>query len=272
MIQIENLRFGYGRRNPVFKDFSLALEPGGVYGLLGRNGTGKTTLLYMMCGLLRPQGGTVRLGGLPAAARRAAALQDVFLVPEEFTLPKMPLRRFVSLNRGFYPRFSEDILRQCLADFGLSEDLRLGQLSMGQTKKALMSFALATQARYLLMDEPTNGLDIPAKSEFRKVVARHMGEEQTLVVSTHQVRDIDSLLDHVVIIDGSRLLLSKSVAEVTAELVFEELPAGESADGALYAQPSVGGHSIVRRNKGGEDSALNLELLFNYVVQGGREV
>ncbi|MBR1732503.1 MAG: ABC transporter ATP-binding protein [Alloprevotella sp.] len=270
MIQIENLRFGYGKRNPVFQNFSLVLEPGGIYGLLGKNGTGKTTLLYIMCGLLRPQGGTVRLSGLPAAARKVETLQDVFLVPEEFKLPKMPLRQYVSLNRGFYPRFSEDILRQCLADFGLSENLRLGQLSMGQTKKALMSFALATQARFLLMDEPTNGLDIPAKSDFRKVVAQHMGGEQTLIVSTHQVRDIDSLLDHVVIIDGSRLLLSKSVAEVTSELVFEECPAGESVVGALYTQPSVGGHSIVRRNKGGEASPLNLELLFNYVVREGR--
>lgn len=276
MITIDHIRFAYGRRRTaVFDDFSLSLESGCIYGLLGKNGTGKSTLLYLIAGLLLPSRGSVRYLGTETRLRRPETLSELYLLPEEFTLPKVRLAEYVKLHRPFYPRFSDELLRQCLTDFDLTPDLHLGELSMGQRKKAYISFALATNTRLLLMDEPTNGLDIPSKSQFRRVVARSMTEGRTLVISTHQVRDIDTLLDHVVMLDGSRVLLNRPTADICATLRFDEVPVGSAATDALYAQPSPGGQQVVRRNDGTAETPLNLELLFNALLDRpdlGREI
>lgn len=152
----------------MFTDFSLRLEQNKVYGLLGKNGTGKSTLLYLISGLLRPAAGAVSCDSVATYKRRVETLQEIFLVPEEFDLPSMSLEKYVKLNAPFYPRFSREVLEACLKDFELTTDLKLQALSMGQKKKVFMSFALAANTRYLLMDEPTNGLDIPSKSQFRR--------------------------------------------------------------------------------------------------------
>ena len=264
MMEVKNVSFGYRGKQTVFKDFSLSLEEGSVYGLLGKNGTGKSTLLYLMTGLLRPRQGEVLYKGVNVSLRRPDVLSQMFIVPEEFNLPKVSLKQFVSLNRPFYPRFSDEILRSCLRDFDMNEDIHLGELSMGQKKKAYMCFALATNTQLLVMDEPSNGLDIPSKSQFRRVVASGMSEDKAVIISTHQVRDIDSLLDHVVIIDGSRTLLNRSVSDICSRLCFDEVSSGELTGDELFTQPSVHGQSVILPNRlGEEESTLNLELLFN---------
>lgn len=234
MIKIEGLTFSYGKKASIFQDFSLEMEAGKVIGLLGKNGTGKSTLLYLMSGLLRPQGGSVWMKGVDVQKRLPVTLSDLYLVPEEFTLPNLSLKQFVKVNAPFYPRFSRELLRTCLNDFELNEDIHLGELSMGQKKKAYMCFALATNTSLLLMDEPTNGLDIPSKSQFRKVIASGMTEEKSVVVSTHQVRDIDRLLDQVVVIDGNEVLLNRSVVDITDKLLFAEQGMNDPTDDALF--------------------------------------
>ena len=267
MIEVENLSFSYGRRKSmVLEDFSMKLDKGAVYGLLGKNGTGKSTLLYLMAGLLRPQTGNVLYKGVDVKKRYPDTLQDMFLVPEEFSLPNVSLKQYVKLNAPFYPNFSDELLNACLRDFDMNEDIHLGELSMGQKKKAFMCFALATNTSLLMMDEPTNGLDIPSKSQFRKVIAAGMSDDKAVIISTHQVRDIDSLLDHVLIMDGSKLLLNESVSTICEKLYFAEQGMNEPTEGALYVQPSVQGHSVILPNKYGEDSKLNLEVLFNAML------
>ena len=267
MIEVKNLSFSYGRRKAkVLDDFSLTLDKGSVYGLLGKNGTGKSTLLYLMAGLLHPQKGNVLYKGVDVKKRYPYTLQEMFLVPEEFVLPNVSLRQYVKLNAPFYPSFSDEMLRACLRDFDMSEDIHLGELSMGQKKKAFMCFALATNTPLLMMDEPTNGLDIPSKSQFRKVIASGMTDEKAVIISTHQVRDIDSLLDHLLIMDGTNLLLDASVSAICEKLYFAELGMSEPTDGALYVQPSVQGNSVILPNEYGEESKLNLEVLFNAML------
>ena len=264
MMNVNQVSFGYGRKKAkVLDGFSMNLEKGSVYGLLGKNGTGKSTLLYLMAGLLRPQSGHILYKGVEVTKRYPETLQDMFLVPEEFSLPNVSLKQYVQLNAPFYPRFSDELLKACLRDFDMSEDIHLGELSMGQKKKAFMCFALATNTSLLLMDEPSNGLDIPSKSQFRKVIASGMTDEKAVIISTHQVRDIDSLLDHVLIMDGSRLLLNESVASICDRLYFAEQGMNEPTDDALYVQPSVQGNSVILPNTYHEDSKLNLEVLFN---------
>ena len=267
MIEVENLSFSYGRRkSKVLEDFSMKLDKGSVYGLLGKNGTGKSTLLYLMAGLLRPQTGNVLYKGVDVKKRYPDTLQDMFLVPEEFAMPNVSLKQYVKLNAPFYPNFSDELLNACLRDFDMNEDIHLGELSMGQKKKAFMCFALATNTSLLMMDEPTNGLDIPSKSQFRKVIASGMSDDKAVIISTHQVRDIDSLLDHVLIMDGSKLLLNQSVSSICEKLYFAEQGMNEPTEGALYVQPSVQGNSVILPNKYGEDSKLNLEVLFNAML------
>lgn len=267
MMEVENLSFSYGRRKAkVLDGFSVKLDKGSVYGLLGKNGTGKSTLLYLMAGLLRPQAGKVLYKGADVTLRYPLTLQDMFLVPEEFALPNVSMKQYVKLNAPFYPNFSDELLEACLRDFDMDKDIHLGELSMGQKKKAFMCFALATNTSLLMMDEPSNGLDIPSKSQFRKAIASGMTDDKAVIISTHQVRDIDSLLDHVLIMDGSELLLNESVASICEKLYFAEQGMNEPTDDALYVQPSVQGNSVILPNDCHEDSKMNLEVLFNAML------
>ena len=270
MLHIEHLHFKYSRRGKtIFSDFNLQFESGKIYGLLGKNGTGKSTLLYLLTGLLRPQQGTVTYNGQSVTDRSPKLLQDLFLVPEEPYLPDLTMSAYKRTLAPFYPHFSDEILHDCLSHFGLSDTVRFSKLSMGERKKMYVSFALAAQTRYLLMDEPTNGLDIPSKSIFRKVVSRHMTDERTLIISSHQVNDIDMLLDHVVILNESQLLLSRSIAEICDTLCFTERPVGMPTDDAIFSQPSITGNALITlRQDEDEETPLNLELLFNGALAG----
>ncbi len=273
MIQIKDIDFRYpGSKHLVFRDFALELKENNIYGLLGKNGTGKSTLLYLISGLLRPQSGTILVDGLSAGDRKAEMLKDIFMVPEEFELPNVSLSTYVKMNQGFYPNFSQEVLENCLKDFDLPISLKLNELSMGQKKKVFMSFALATGTRFLLMDEPTNGLDIPSKSQFRKVIANNMTEDRTLIISTHQVHDIESLLDHIVIMNQSQLLLDASVGDICEKYTFEYRNPQEMDDTVLYAEPTLQGNAaICKRQEGDQETQMNLELLFNAVINGKLE-
>ena len=273
MLQVENISFSYGRRKPeVLSDFSFSLEKGRVYGLLGKNGVGKSTLLYLMCGLLTPKHGRVMYHGVDTRRRLPETLRDVFLVPEEFDLPAVSLIQFVELNSPFYPNFSKEDMMTYLHLFEMDWNIHLGGLSMGQKKKVFMSFALATHTSLLLMDEPTNGLDIMAKSQFRKFIASGMSDERTIVISTHQVRDIDNVLDHVVIMNNSRVLLDESIVRVTERLAFVESDSPALAEEALYKLPSVQGNSLLLPNREGVETKLNLELLFGAVLANPEKI
>lgn len=266
IMSIKNLAFGYNKKKLLFEDFSLELPKGNIVGLLGKNGAGKSTLLYLMSGLLRPLKGSVVMNGCEVSQRKLTTLSDMFIVPEEFSLPRLTLMQFVRIYSVFYPRFSEQLLESCLKEFGLSNDVQLDKLSMGQKKQVYVCFALATNTSLLLLDEPTNGLDIPSKSQFRKVLASGMTDEKTVVISTHQVKDVDRLLDHVLMIERADILLDVSVSDITDKLYFGEQAVSVPTEHVLYVQPSAQGNSIIRLNTDAEESQLQLELLFNAVL------
>lgn len=217
-----------------------------------------------MAGLLTPDSGSVLFDGVNTRSRLPQTMASIFIVPEELTLPELPLRDFVAINAPFYPKFSYDDLRSHLATFEIDADMpyKLTSLSMGQRKKVFMSFALACNTPLVLMDEPTNGLDIPGKMAFRRFIAANAGEDRTIIISTHQVRDIDTLLDHVLIIDSERVLLDASTAEIGRNLAFVHTADPAVIARALYSQPSVGGVSAVLSNDGSYDTEINLECLF----------
>lgn len=270
MIEIKDMNFGYaGQRRRIYQKLDLNIGEGNIYGLLGKNGSGKSTLLYLISGLLRPDSGTITVDGMEAKKRKAEMLSEMFIVAEEFRLPEVSLDQYVKITSRFYPRFSRNVLDECLKDFELPLSIKLNELSMGQKKKVYMSIALAANTKYLLMDEPTNGLDIPSKSQFRKVIAKNMDSDRTMIISTHQVHDVESLLDHILIMDNGKMAFNKSVTEICGEYSFEYRQPYEGTDGVVYAEPTLQGNAvIVRRSGEATETQLNLELLFNAVNAG----
>lgn len=268
MIEVKNLTFSYSRKKPaVLSDFSINIDKGKVSGLLGKNGAGKSTLLYLISGLLTPKSGEVLFNGTNTRRRLPKTLQEIFIIPEEFDLPSIPLLEFVKTNAPLYPRFSIDEMTRYLQLFDMTLDLNLGSLSMGQKKKAYMSFALATNTSLILMDEPTNGLDIPGKSQFRKFIAAGMSEERNIIISTHQVRDIDQLLDHIIIINDNEVLLNHDINEISKNLYFTNVDSNQAIPEALYSHSTIYGTSAILPNTNKLESDINLETLFNLAIE-----
>ena len=270
MIEVNNISFRYpGTKHNVFSNFNMSLEANNIYGLLGKNGTGKSTLLYLISGLLRPANGEVKVDGRLATDRLPEMLKDMFIVPEEFNLPAVTLDTYVKINKPFYPNFSQEVLESCLKDFELPQTLKLNELSMGQKKKVYMSFALAAGTKYLFMDEPTNGLDIPSKTQFRRVIANNMSDERTLIISTHQVHYVETLLDHILILSESEMLLNSSVSNICEHFSFEYRQPQEMDDTVIYAEPTLQGNAVIaKRGENDDETQMNLELLFNAVATG----
>lgn len=266
MLTIKNLVYGYTRRNRIIQDLSLQIAPGTVCGLLGRNGAGKTTLLYLICGLLKPHSGTIRFKGFTPFERKTSFLDDVFIVPEEFSLPPVTLGEYISTNACFYPKFDLEAMENYLSIFELSMDINLGKLSMGQKKKAFISFAMACNTSLLILDEPTNGLDISAKRNFRKALASCMSDEKSILISTHQVYDIDKILDHVIIIDRSGIKMNASTSEIASRYKFSFTTDRQRAGQAIVSLEVPGGFNIAEPLEDPtEETEVNLETLFEMV-------
>ena len=276
MIKVNQISYNYPTKwkntsaqdNSVFWNFSLTLEENKIYGLLGKNGTGKSTLLYLLAGLNKPRKGKVLIDDDIVTNHNPVTMSKIFIVTEEFELPNMSLSKYVKLNRPFYPDFSDEILEKCLNDFEIDDISDLGAISMGTKKKVYMSFALATNAKYLLMDEPTNGLDIESKSLFRKVIAQNMTDDRTMIISTHQVHDVENFIDHVLILGDKKMLMDKSIADIATEYVFEHRT-DDQMGGVIYSENSLQGTSVIaKRTPRGTETPVNLELLYNAVNNG----
>lgn len=269
MIKLKDLQFSYSSKKTLFESIQLSMYAGNIYGLLGKNGVGKTTMLNLISGLLFPKAGECKVMGYSPRERKVGFLSNLFYVPDEINLPAMKLNDYVRVNKIFYPNFSQELMEKCLQDFEVEGNENLAKLSHGQKKKIYISFALACQTKLLLMDEPTNGLDIPSKSTFRKLMASVATEERCIVISTHQVRDLDNLIDAVVVMDNSRVLLQGTLDEITEKLSFRAL---EKDEKSLYEESSVKGRWGVVENNSGEFSKVDMELLFNAVINNKKEI
>ena len=265
MVEIARVRFGYGKEL-LFEDLSVNLSAGNIYGLLGRNGAGKTSLLRILCGQLYRRGGACRVLGKDPGDRSAELLSDIFFLPEEYYVPSVKPNEYLSMFSPFYPGFLPSKFEELCREFALPANQKLSEFSYGQKKKFLIAFGLASGCSLVLFDEPTNGLDIPSKSQFRRLVASSISEHQTFIISTHQVRDVENLIDPIVIVDEGKIIFSAGMNEVTERLSVRFMQTPPEGVSALYSEKVLGGYSVVLENTDDSETAMDLELLFNAVV------
>ncbi len=265
MIKISNLSFYYKKKSPLFNDFSLMLENGRIVGLLGKNGAGKSTLLNLIAGLSQPKEGSITVNGFRPFDRNPNFLADIYMVPEEFAFPSISISCYVKAFSPLYPQFDQKKLDGILSEFELQLSYNLNKLSHGQRKKFLIAFALSTNCKMLVLDEPTNGLDIPSKSQFRKILVSSVTDEQLVLISTHQVKDIDTIIDKVVVIDNGTIIYQENTDEITQKLCFETTATLRNDENVLYSEKCPVGYRVVKPATNTE-SAIDLELLFNAII------
>ena len=266
MIKIQDLSFQYKKNSPLFNDFSLELESGRVVGLLGKNGAGKSTLLHLLAGLIKPQEGAISVNGYVPFDRKPSFLADIYMVPEEFSFPHISINTYVKAFSPLYPNFDHQKLQDIFSEFELKPTANLNRLSHGQRKKFLIAFALSTNCKMLVLDEPTNGLDIPSKSQFRKILVSSVTEEQLVIISTHQVKDIDTVIDKVVVIEDGKIIYREDIQDITGKVYFDIVPSLNGIDRIIHHERCPMGQKIIIPAIDGKESNIDLELLFNAII------
>jgi ABC-2 type transport system ATP-binding protein len=270
MIHIENLSFGYSKRKPLFHNLNLNLQEGHIYGLLGKNGAGKSTLLKNIAGLAFPKSGICSVKGFVSARRLPAFLQEIYFIPEEMHLPPLTPAGYVKSTAHFYPNFSEASFYKMLEEFEVEANSKLSKMSFGQQKKVLIAFGLAANTSLLILDEPTNGLDIPSKVQFRKIIASSLTSDRCIVISTHQVRDLDSLIDTLVVLHNHEIVVNSSLDQIAEKLKFSS--ASAAGDNILYTENSPGGVNTISVNTDESYTKVDMELLFNAIISNDTSV
>ncbi|NIG55664.1 ATP-binding cassette domain-containing protein [Chitinophaga sp. Cy-1792] len=266
MIRFENFCFGYKPGALLYRNLELSLESGKIYGLLGKNGAGKSTLLKNLTGLLYPSSGNVSVNGFNPSGRKPSFLRTIYFIPEEVHVPALTINAYVALFAPFYPAFDRQLLDSYLDKLDVVTAEKLNKLSFGQQKKFIIAFALACNTSVLIMDEPTNGLDIPSKKRFRKLISSTMQEDRLIFISTHQTRDLENLIDQVIIVDNGELLLNAPVDQIGQRLSFKIVEASYAEEQVLYEEENMYGRAVVMANTGGGESRIDLEQLFNAVT------
>ena len=272
MVKIENLSFTYPGSPRLFDRLDLTLPMGNIYGLLGKNGAGKSTLLKMMSGLLFPTQGELYVAGFRPQDRLPRFLQEIYVITEEFFLPAFSIKRFVALYSPFYPRFNHHLMDEYLREFELLKEQKLSTLSYGQKKKFLLSFGLATDCKLLILDEPTNGLDILAKSQFRKIVASAIHEDRSFIISTHQARDMESLIDPIIILDEGNIVFFQSYEQISRRLTLTKEAELPDHDRLVYSESLLGGYTVIQENTARAETNMNLEMLFKAVISNRSKI
>ncbi len=273
MVNIQNVTFSYSKKTKLLTDINLEFSQGRIHGLLGKNGEGKSTLLKLVSGLVFSKEGNINTLGVNPEKRYPELLREIYFLPEELPMLTMSISDYEKVYAPFYPNFSSEQFNNYLNEFDLADkSQKLNKLSFGQKKKVFVAFGLATNTKLLLMDEPTNGLDIPSKGQFRRMVASAIDENKCLIISTHQVHDLDSLIDSITIMDKHEIVFHQPMEEITRKLYFCVADRNEKNPSVLYSEDTLRGLYQVCENKTGEDSKLDIELLFNAVTTNKNQI
>lgn len=266
MITIKDLTFSYKKNSMLFSGLSADIKAGSITGLLGKNGAGKTSLLHLIAGLLFPKNGTIRVNNMNPFERKPEFLSDLSMIPEEFSFPSVSIDCYIKALSPLYPAFSSEKMDSILEKFELNRTDQLNKLSHGQRKKFLIAFSLSTNCKVLILDEPTNGLDIPSKSAFRKILVNSVSDEQTVIISTHQVKDIEAIIDNIVIVDHGIISYQDTTENICRKYNFETIQSPNDVENPLYMEKVPMGYKVITPAKGQNESVIDMELFFNAVI------
>ena len=269
MIEITNLTFGYGKK-ALFHNLNLSLKAGHIYGLLGKNGAGKSTLLKNIAGLVFPTAGNCKVNGYTSKNRMPDFLQELFFVPEDIYMPAVSARQFADSTGHFYPNFDNRQFNTILTEFDVPDNMPLTQLSFGQQKKVMIAFGISTNTSLLIMDEPTNGLDIPSKAQFRKIMAGGLTEDRCIIISTHQVRDLDNLIDSILVLHDQKIVLNTGMDQIAEKVNFGIIPADST--NYIYAEPAFAGLNAITENTDNSYTKVDMEILFNAIISDNEKL
>ena len=267
MIQTKNLTFNYAKhqKESLFKDLTFTKRSGSITGLFGKNGAGKSTLLKLLAGLLYPEKGSIKVNGYSPLKREPDFLSEIFLVSDTPFYPPLSINSYTKISSPLYQNFDSEKMHSILEEFELKGTDKLNEISHGQQKKFIIAFALATNSKLLLLDEPTNGLDIPSKSVFRKVLINSINEDQLVIISTHQVKDIETIIDEIVILDEGKVVFEKDIYSITKKLEFQKVQSISDNPAILYAEKCPGGYKAIYPAKETNETDVDIELLFNAI-------
>lgn len=266
MIKISNLSFGYEKNSNIFSDLNIELSAGNIYGLLGKNGAGKTTLLKIIIGLLFPQNGSCEVLGFTPREREPEYLNKIYYIPEEIYSPNIKIQRYIDLVFPFYPKFDKKKFDSFLKELEIDSKKKFNELSYGQKKRVYLAFGLASNCEILILDEPTNGLDIPTKRIFRKMLASSINEDNIIIISTHQVSDLQNIIDPVIIIDDGKIVFHKELSGIAQKISIQLQQTKPEGSEILYYEKAAGGYIVLTENNLGQEDDINIELLFNAVI------
>lgn len=266
MIKINNLGYQYSKKNEIFSDLNLSFSSGKIYGLLGKNGAGKSTLIKNITGMLFPTSGTCKVFGKNPKKREVSFLKDLFFVPEEYYLPNLTISELIKIYKSFYPNFNKNQFNSYTEEFKISKNKNTTELSLGQKKKILIGFALSTNTKVLIMDEPTNGLDIPSKILFRNMIKDSFKKDRIVIITSHQVRDLDELIHSIIIMNNGKVLLNNDKKHIAKKLVFQLTEIQQNSTDLIYQEKVSNGFASIKENKTEEPGYIDIELLFNAVL------
>jgi len=265
MIETKNLTFNHKKQKTLFNNLTYMQDSGSITGLLGKNGAGKSTLLKLFAGLLHPKKGEILINGYTPAYRNPDFLSDIFLVSDEPYLPSLTINSYLNIYAPLYKNFDREKMSKIINEFELLGSQKLDSISHGQQKKFVIAFALSTNCKLLLLDEPTNGLDIPSKSIFRKVLISSVEEDQLVLISTHQVKDIETVIDRIVIIEDGNIVFEKDTHVVTEKLQFQKIESITEVSKIIYSEKCPGGYNAILPVENNEETEIDIELLFNAI-------
>ncbi len=283
-ITIQKLGFAYQKafsnNQSIYQSFDAQISDAGIYGLFGRNGSGKSTLLKLLSGLLTPSQGTIEVLGYTPRQRLPDFLSQIYILPEEFHLPDLTPKQLGKTHHQFYPRFSLPLFEQYLQKLDVPTEQRFSQMSLGQKKKSAIAFALATRTPILLMDEPTNGLDIVSREQFKDLMATPEQAERIVLISTHQAHDLERIISHIWFIDGGKLLLSSTMDELSKKLSMGIAESNDNLPNNIIYKEQIGEqvawvakNTIANANQNdGADSKLNIEMLYKALSLNKNEI
>lgn len=266
MVETKNLSFYYNKEEALFNNFTFEQDEGNIIGLLGKNGSGKSTLLNLLAGLLNPKSGTVKVNGFTPYKREPQFLTDIFLVNDVPYFPALSVASYTKVFSPFYKNFDSSKMNTILEKFEIKWTDKLHKISHGQQKKIIIAFALATNCKLLLLDEPTNGLDIPSKSIFRKVLVSSIEKDQLVIISTHQVKDVETIIDKIVILNEGEIVFEKDIINISETLQFLKLPSVSNVSNIIYKEKCLEGYNVIVSTDNNEETAIDIELLFNAIT------